>query len=83
VALAPGLGWSNLTEVNAGRACVISSQRDIASYALTLTSEFRFKLKQTAHVRKLIARRFGKDEWVEAGQGWQGLDTALGPATAF
>ena len=38
---------------------------------------YLFKLKQTAHVRKLIARLFGKDEWVEAGQGWQGLDTAL------
>jgi hypothetical protein len=38
---------------------------------------YLFKLKQTANVRKLIARLFGKDEWVEAGQGWQGLDTAL------
>jgi hypothetical protein len=38
---------------------------------------YLFKLKQTAHVRKLIARLFGKDEWGEAGQGWQGLDTAL------
>src|SRR6202790_1474560 len=38
---------------------------------------YLFKLKQTANVQKLIARLFGKDEWVEAGQGWQGLDTAL------
>jgi hypothetical protein len=38
---------------------------------------YLFKLKQTANVQKLIARLFGKDEWVEAGQGWQGLDTEL------
>jgi hypothetical protein len=38
---------------------------------------YLFKLKQTANVQKLIARLFGKDEWGEAGQGWQGLDTAL------
>src|ERR1035441_4219531 len=38
---------------------------------------YLFKLKQTTNVQKLIARLFGKDEWVEAGQGWQGLDTEL------
>jgi hypothetical protein len=38
---------------------------------------YLFKLKQTANVQKLIARLFGKDEWVEAGQRWQGLDTEL------
>lgn len=38
---------------------------------------YLFKLKQTTNVRKLIARLFGKEEWVEAGQRWQGLDTEL------
>jgi hypothetical protein len=38
---------------------------------------YLFKLKQTSNVQKLLARLFGKDEWVEAGQGWQGLDTEL------
>jgi hypothetical protein len=36
-----------------------------------------FKLKQTANVKKLIERLFGNDEWVDAGQQWQGLSTEL------
>jgi Transposase DDE domain group 1 len=36
-----------------------------------------FKLKQTAKVKQLLERLFGKDEWVEAGQGWQGVSTEL------
>jgi len=35
------------------------------------------KLKQSANVKKLIAKLFGNDQWVDAGQGWQGLDTEL------
>jgi hypothetical protein len=38
---------------------------------------YLFKLKQTAHVKKLIVRMFGTDRWVEAGQSWEGLDTEL------
>jgi len=30
-----------------------------------------FKLKQSANVKKLIGRIFGKEDWVEAGQQWQ------------
>jgi hypothetical protein len=36
-----------------------------------------FKLKQTAKGKRLIDRLFGQDEWVEAGQSWQGLSTEL------
>jgi Transposase DDE domain group 1 len=36
-----------------------------------------FKLKQTANVKKLIERLFSQDEWVDAGQSWQGLATEL------
>ncbi len=36
-----------------------------------------FKLKQSANVKKLIGQVFGKDEWVDAGQSWQGLGTEL------
>ena len=36
-----------------------------------------FKLKQTAKVKQLLERLFGKGEWVEAGQSWQGLSTEL------
>jgi hypothetical protein len=38
---------------------------------------YLFKLKQSAHVKKPIAKLFGNDQWVEAGQNWQGLDTEL------
>lgn len=38
---------------------------------------YLFKLKQTANVKKLIDRLFGRDDWVEAGQQWQGLATEL------
>ncbi len=38
---------------------------------------YLFKLKQTANVKKLIDRLFGRDEWVEAGQQGQGLATEL------
>jgi hypothetical protein len=38
---------------------------------------YLFKLKQTANVKKLIVRMFGRDSWVDAGQNWEGLDTEL------
>ena len=38
---------------------------------------YLFKLKQTANVKKLIDRMIGKPEWVDAGQGWQGLESQL------
>lgn len=50
------------------RAMLGAEQRDVP---------YLFKLKQTANVRKLITRLFGKEEWVEAGQGWQGLAAEL------
>ena len=41
------------------------------------TIPFLFKLKQTANVKRLITKLFGNDEWVDAGQNWQGLSTEL------
>jgi hypothetical protein len=38
---------------------------------------YLFKLKQTANVKKLIGQMFGKPEWVDAGQNWQGLESEL------
>src|SRR5919197_1539736 len=38
---------------------------------------YLFKLKQSAKVKKLIAKLFGNEQWVDAGQKWQGLDTEL------
>src|SRR6202050_2974766 len=50
------------------RAMQGAEQRNIA---------YLFKLKQTANVKKLIGRMFGKPEWVDAGQNWQGLESEL------
>ena len=36
-----------------------------------------FKLKQSLNVKRLIAKLFGNDQWVDAGEKWQGLDTEL------
>src|ERR1700737_4525393 len=36
-----------------------------------------FKLKQSVNVKKLIAKLMGHDQWVDAGQKWQALDTEL------
>lgn len=38
---------------------------------------YLFKLKQSANVKKLIAKLFRHEDWVEAGQTWQGLDSEL------
>ena len=38
---------------------------------------YLFKLKQSANVKKLIGQTFGKEEWVEAGQQWQGREDVL------
>jgi Transposase DDE domain group 1 len=39
--------------------------------------QYVFKLKQSAKVKKLIARLFQEDRWVDAGQSWQGLEEQL------
>jgi hypothetical protein len=36
-----------------------------------------FKLKQSANVKRLIGQIFRKEEWVEAGQQWQGREDVL------
>ncbi len=33
---------------------------------------YLFKLKQSNHVKKLIAQFFNQEDWVEAGQKWEG-----------
>jgi hypothetical protein len=38
---------------------------------------YLFKLKQSAQVKKLIGQIFRKEEWVEAGQEWQGREDVL------
>ena len=38
---------------------------------------YLFKLKQSGNVKKLIGQIFRKEEWVEAGQQWQGREDVL------
>jgi hypothetical protein len=38
---------------------------------------YLFKLKQSANVKKLIGQIFRKQDWVEAGQKWQGREDVL------
>ena len=38
---------------------------------------FLFKLKQSANVRRLAERLLDKNGWVDAGQGWQGMESEL------
>src|SRR5260370_9879892 len=38
---------------------------------------YLFKLKQSTNVKKLIGQIFGKEEWVEAVQQWQGREDVL------
>ena len=55
-------GWGN------ERAMLGAEQRELPHL---------FKLKQSAKVKKLIEKLFGSEQWVEAGQSWQGLDSEL------
>ena len=55
-------GWGN------ERAMEGAEQRQIP---------YLFKLKQTANVKKLIVKLLGNEQWVDAGQKWQGLDAEL------
>jgi len=50
------------------RAMEGCEQREIA---------YLFKLKQSVNVKKLIAKLFRNEDWVEAGQTWEGLDNEL------
>ena len=50
------------------KAMVGAEERDL---------HYLFKLKQSANVKKLIQQTFDKQEWVEAGQQWQGRDEEL------
>lgn len=38
---------------------------------------YLFKLKQSANVKKLIGQIFRKEDWVDAGQQWQGREDVL------
>ena len=38
---------------------------------------YLFKLRQTKKVKRLIEQLFDRDDWTDAGQGWQGVESEL------
>ena len=38
---------------------------------------YLFKIRQTTKVKRHIAELFGRNDWVPAGDGWQGLSSEL------
>jgi hypothetical protein len=40
-------------------------------------TDYLFKLRQTANVKRLIERVFDRMDWCDAGQGWQGVESSL------
>jgi hypothetical protein len=52
----------------AERAMVGAEERELG---------YLFKLKQSANVKKLIGQIFRKEDWVDAGQHWQGREDVL------
>ena len=38
---------------------------------------YLFKLKQTTNVKRFIIKNMMSDEWVNAGQGWQGIEGSI------
>jgi hypothetical protein len=40
-------------------------------------AHYLFKLRQTKKVTRLIEEVFGRADWVDAGQGWQGVEDTL------
>jgi hypothetical protein len=39
--------------------------------------DYLFKLKQSPGVRRLIEQAFAREDWADAGQGWQGVEDKL------
>ena len=39
--------------------------------------DYLFKLRQTKKVRSLVEQSFGRADWADAGQGWEGVDDRL------
>ena len=39
--------------------------------------DYLFKLRQSANVKRLINRAFSRTDWVDAGQGWSGIDEKM------
>lgn len=39
--------------------------------------DYLFKLKQSPNIKRLISRSFARKDWIDAGQGWEGIDEQM------
>ena len=56
--------------------CAYGNERDMAE-AESRGLAFVFKLRQTSKVKRLIEDVFLREDWVEAGKGWEGVESRL------
>ncbi|OQB37764.1 MAG: Transposase DDE domain protein [Candidatus Hydrogenedentes bacterium ADurb.Bin179] len=56
--------------------CAFGNERDMND-AEERGLKYLFKLRQTSGVKRLIEQLFSCDQWCNAGQGWEGMETSL------
>jgi len=56
--------------------CTFGNERDM-SEAEQRSIDYLFKLRQTSKVKALIGQLFARSDWVNAGQGWEGIESQL------
>lgn len=56
--------------------CTFGNERDMRD-AQKRSMPYLFKLRQTSNVKRLIERLFSRGDWVDAGQGWEGIESQL------
>jgi len=56
--------------------CAFGNDRDMEDAELR-TIHYLFKLRQTSKVKALIQQLFSRNDWIKAGQGWEGIESRL------
>lgn len=56
--------------------CNFGTEREMHN-AESRSLPYLFKLRQTSKVKALITQVFNRSDWAPAGQGWQGVESAL------
>jgi hypothetical protein len=56
--------------------CAFGNEREM-NEAEARAIDYLFKLRQSPGVKKLIGQLFGQEDWIAAGQGWEGTEAPL------
>ena len=56
--------------------CAFGNERDMHA-AEERVMDYLFKLRQSPGVKTLIRQLFSHDDWISAGQGWEGVEATL------